>query len=305
MATGGPDSGPGGGAGSGDEPHPQILLRFRDLADSYDAVLCDIWGVVHNGVRAWPDACDALHRFRDGGGHVVLITNAPRPAESVRAQLDHLKVPHHSYDAIVTSGDLTRAMVGARQGQKLFHLGPQRDLGVFEGLDVELVGADAAEAVVNTGLFDDENETPDDYHAMLQSFLDRKLEMICANPDVVVERGDRLIYCAGAVADAYETMGGTVHWAGKPHPPIYDAALELVESAAGGSVARSGVLAIGDSLRTDLAGARRSGVDSLFVASGIHGAELVRETALDLPVLEESFRQAEVWPRAVMTRLVW
>lgn len=297
--------GPATGAGNGAVAHPQVLTQFRGLAENYDALLCDIWGVVHNGVRAWPDACRALSRFRERGGHVVLITNAPRPAGSVRAQLDHMSVPHDSYDAIVTSGDLTRALVGARHGRKLFHLGPERDLGIFEGLAVDLVGTDEAELVVNTGLFNDDTETPDDYRAMLEGFLRRDLEMICANPDLVVERGDRLLYCAGAVADAYEKMGGKVHWAGKPHPPIYDAAFGHLEAAAGRPVARGRALAIGDSLRTDLAGARRSGVASLFVASGIHGAELVREAALDLPMLEASFQRADVWPRAVMMRLVW
>ncbi|WP_436642857.1 TIGR01459 family HAD-type hydrolase [Microbaculum sp. FT89] len=286
-------------------PHPQILLRFRDLAERYDGILCDIWGVVHNGVRAWPDACDALHRFREAGGRVVLITNAPRPSAPIREMLDGLKVPHHAYDDIVSSGDLTHAMLAERAGRKAFHLGPERDLGVFEGIDMPLTGAADAELVVNTGLFDDTTETPDDYADMLAAFRARDVEMVCANPDVVVERGDELLYCAGALADAYEALGGRVLWAGKPHPPIYDEALARLATAAGRPVERARVLAIGDSLRTDLAGAARSGVDALFIASGIHGGELIREDALDLPGLEQSFRQADVWPRAVMSRLVW
>ena len=284
---------------------PEILLRFRELAENYDGILCDIWGVVHNGVRAWPDACDALFRFREQGGHVVLITNAPRPAGPVREMLDRLKVPHHSYDAIVTSGDLTRSMLLERQGRKVFQLGPERDEGVLSGLDMQVVGADEAELVVNTGLFDDNTETPDDYADLLATFRARDVEMICANPDVVVERGDQLLYCAGALADAYEALGGTVFWAGKPHPPIYDEAMARLREAAGRDIERSRVIAIGDSLRTDLAGAARSGFDAVFVASGIHGNELIREDSLDLPGLDESFRQAEVWPRAVMARLVW
>ncbi|MFC3132171.1 TIGR01459 family HAD-type hydrolase [Microbaculum marinum] len=271
----------------------------------YDGILCDIWGVVHNGVRSWPDACEALYQFREGGGRVVLISNAPRPSASVRELLDHLKVPHHSYDDIVTSGDLTHAMVAERADRKAFHLGPERDRAVFEGLNLHMVDADEAELVINTGLFDDDNETPDDYREMLACFRASGAEMICANPDAVVERGDRLVYCAGALADAYEKLGGTVHWAGKPHAPIYDEALARLRTAAGHPVERGRVLAIGDSLRTDLAGAMSSGLDALFIASGIHGNEMVRDAALDLPTLERSFREAGVEPRAAMTRLVW
>ena len=285
--------------------HPQVLLRFRDFAERYDTLLCDIWGVVHNGVRSWPDACDALHRFRQAGGRVCLITNAPRPAAFVQRLLDRLKVPHHAYDAIVTSGDLTRAMVAERAGSKLFHLGPERDLPVFEAIDVTLSDQATADAVINTGLFDDDTETPDDYREMLASFRDRGLTMICGNPDKVVERGDRLIYCAGALADAYEAMGGEVVWAGKPHPPIYEEAIRLAEGAGDRPVDRDKVLAIGDSLRTDLAGAERFGLDSVFIASGIHGAELISETGLDLAMLEASFDAAGVHPKAIMTRLVW
>jgi len=302
QSPAGPEQSP---VAQADMRHPDILLRFRDLARNYDGILCDIWGVVHNGVRAWPDACEALFRFREQGGHVVLITNAPRPAAPIREMLDRLKVPHHCYDAIVSSGDLTRSMLAERAHLKAYHLGPDRDRGVFEGLDMRIVDAAEAELVVNTGLFDDNTETPEDYADMLAAFRARDVEMICANPDVIVERGDELLYCAGALADAYEDLGGTVLWAGKPHPPIYDEALARLETAAGRKVERSRVIAIGDSLRTDLAGAKRSGLDAVFVASGIHGNELIREESLDLPGLEESFRQADVWPRAVMARLVW
>jgi len=288
-----------------DTTHPDILLRFRDLAHRYEGILCDIWGVVHNGVRSWPDACEALCSFRKEGGRVVLITNAPRPASPVRDMLDRLEVPRDAYDAIVTSGDLTRSMLEQRPGRKVFQLGPDRDQGVLDGLVMPVVRAAEAELVVNTGLIDDTTETPDDYAGMLSDFRAREIEMICANPDLVVERGDKLIYCAGALADAYEQLGGTVLWAGKPHPPIYDLAMEKLAVAAGKPVDRSRVIAIGDSLRTDLAGAKRAGVDAVFVASGIHGNELIREDVLDLPELEQSFRQAGVWPRAVMARLVW
>jgi HAD superfamily hydrolase (TIGR01459 family) len=284
---------------------PQILTHVRDFAGRYAGILCDIWGVVHNGVQAWPHACDALNRFRAGGGRVVLITNAPRPTPPIRAMLDRLDVPREAYDDIVTSGDLTRSMLARHAGRRAYHIGPERDLGVFEGIDVALVGPDAADLVVNTGLFDDDSETPEDYRAMLQGLRTRNVEMICANPDVVVERGDRLVYCAGALADLYEELGGKVNWAGKPHPPIYEEAIARLERAAGRPIEHSAVLAIGDSLRTDMAGAARCGLDALFIVSGIHSEELIRTDALNLPGLEDSFRQAGIWPRAVMPQLVW
>lgn len=290
---------------SGARAHPEVLPGFRDFSGRYDGVLCDVWGVVHNGVRAWPDACDALFRFREAGGRVVLITNAPRLAGPILAQLEHLEVPRHSFDEIVTSGELTRALVAERSQRRVFHLGPARDEGVFDGLNVPRAGAGEAEVVVNTGLFDDLHETPEDYRDMLAAFRTRDVEMICANPDVIVERGDRMVYCAGALADAYEATGGRVIWAGKPHLPIYDEALKRLDRTAGREIERHRVLAIGDSLRTDLTGAARAGLDALFVASGIHAAELVGAEGIDLPRLEQSFRQAAVWPKAVMSRLVW
>jgi HAD superfamily hydrolase (TIGR01459 family) len=290
---------------AGGAERPELLSHLGDLASDYDGVLCDIWGVVHNGVRAWPDACEALTRFRDGGGRVVLISNAPRPGDFIRTLLDGLKVPRRAYDGIETSGDLTRQMLRDWVGHKAYHLGPERDRGTLEGLDISIVDEPEAEVVVTTGLFDDDHETPDDYRDMLADFQRRGLEMICANPDVVVERGDRLIYCAGALADAYEHLGGVVHWAGKPHPEIYDAALEQMRKKSARPVSRDRVLAIGDSVRTDLVGARDAGLDSLFVASGIHSAEHMRDDALDLASLEAAFRQAGVRPRAVISRLAW
>ncbi len=282
---------------------PPFLDHFAALAPNYDVLLCDVWGVVHNGVVAFPAACDALKRVRDKGGVVVLITNSPRPAEPLLLQLDQFAVPRESYDAIVTSGDVTRALIAERGGRSVFHIGPPRDLPIFAGLDMPLVDAERADYVVCTGLFDDERETPEDYRPLLGRLKARGLEMLCGNPDVVVERGDRLIYCAGAIADLYATLGAEVIFAGKPYLPIYQRALAKAEAARGAKAPLQRVLAIGDSVRTDLKGAAALGIDFLFMTSGIHAAEVGGSS--DPRMLGTFFAQAGMMPKAVMHRLVW
>jgi HAD superfamily hydrolase (TIGR01459 family) len=234
----------------------------------------------------------------------VLITNAPRPGEVVRRQLDRLGMPRASYDAIVASGDVTRAIVAARKGA-IYHLGPERDLPIFEGLDVEFAPVERADFTVCTGLFNDDGETPDDYRDLLAAMRARNLFMLCANPDLVVERGDRLLYCAGALADRYGALGGEVLYAGKPYPPIYQDALARAQSALGRDVPRDRVLAIGDSIRTDLKGARAFGLDCLFVTAGIHSEEFGGRETPDAGAVAHAFREAEVVPTAITRRLVW
>ena len=284
---------------------PSLLPQFSALAPDYDVLLCDVWGVVHNGLAAFPDACDALMRARARGATVILITNAPRPSEVVAGQLDHFHVPPEAYDAIVSSGDVTRSVIETRRGKSLHHLGPERDRPIFSGLNVTFAPLETADYVVCTGLEDDDVETPDDYRVRLQAMLERKLFMVCANPDVVVERGDKLVYCAGALADLYATMGGEVLYAGKPYRPIYDMALKRAEEASGREVPLSRVLAIGDSLRTDLKGAHTAGIDFLFVTSGIHGEELGGRDTPDPQALASAFAVAGDVPKAVMRNLVW
>jgi HAD superfamily hydrolase (TIGR01459 family) len=284
---------------------PSLIPKFSELAPDYDAVLSDVWGVIHNGIATFPYACDALMRMRARGGVVVLITNAPRPSEQVMRQLARLHVPREAYDAIVSSGDLTRATVKERHGQSLYHLGPERDRSIFTGLDVHFAPPESADYVICTGLEDDETETPDDYRARLEAMLARNLFMVCGNPDVVVERGPTLVYCAGALADLYATMGGDVLYAGKPYRPIYDMALAKVDTAAGRKIARSRVLAVGDSVRTDLKGARTAGIDFLFVTSGIHAEELGGRERPDDAALTTTFAAAGGAPKAVMRELRW
>ena len=284
---------------------PPIIPHFSTLAPDYDVLLSDVWGVVHNGLAAFPHACDALMRARALGSTVVLITNAPRPSAVVARQLEKLHVPRETYDAIVSSGDVTRAVIEARPGQSLFHLGPERDRSIFTDLNVRFVPLESADYVVCSGLDDDEVETPDDYRARLETMLKRKLFMVCANPDVVVERGPQLVYCAGALADLYATMGGEALYAGKPYRPIYDMALAKAQAASGKRAAASRVLAIGNSVRTDLKGARAIGVDFLFVTSGIHAEELGGRERPDSKALSATFAAAGEMPKAVMRELRW
>jgi HAD superfamily hydrolase (TIGR01459 family) len=279
--------------------------RFSTLAAGYDVVLCDVWGVVHDGVAAFPEACDALARYRAGGGTVILITNAPRTGESVARQLDGFGVPRAAYDGVVSSGDVTREVVAHRRGQSLFHLGPQRDISIFSGLDVHLAPVETADYVVCSGLFNDEVETAEDYRDLLGIMRARPLFMVCGNPDVVVERGDKLVYCAGAIADLYASLGGEVLYAGKPHRPIYDNAMRKAESRRGSPIALPRVLAIGDSLRTDLKGAAALGIDCLFVTAGIHAEELGGRDNPDPSALDRIFAAAGVWPKAVARKLKW
>jgi HAD superfamily hydrolase (TIGR01459 family) len=279
---------------------PPITTHFAMLAGGYDVVLSDVWGVVHNGLNAFPQACDALARFRANGGQVVLITNAPRPNEAVRAQIDGFGVPRTAYDRIVSSGDVTRAVIKSRFGQTLYHLGPERDRPIFSGLDVIFAPLERADYVVCSGLENDEVETADDYRARLEQMLARKQLMLCGNPDVVVERGPRLIYCAGAIADLYAAMGGEVLYAGKPYRPIYDLAL-----ASGGGPPLNRVLAIGDSVRTDLTGANALGVDFLFVISRIHAGDAGAHDGAGAAALRGAFAEAQRMPKAVMRELVW
>jgi HAD superfamily hydrolase (TIGR01459 family) len=280
----------------------RFIEQLRDLVDGVDVVLSDIWGVVHNGLVAFPEACEALRTFRSRGGTVVLITNAPRPADSVQRQLRKLGVPDDTYDAIVSSGDLTRHFVAERPGQKVYWLGPERDNSIYRGLDPVLAPLTEADYIVCTGPFDDETESAEDYREMMLQARERKLTLVCANPDIVVERGDRLIYCAGAIADLYRELGGEVIFYGKPHRPIYDRAMALAAERRGQVTSLDRVLAIGDSVRTDLTGAHGYGIKCLFVTRGIHAGDFEGIDQLDPASVKELFGHP---PLALMRELRW
>jgi HAD superfamily hydrolase (TIGR01459 family) len=275
-----------------------ILESIAPLAPRYDVWLLDIWGVLHNGVRPFPGAVDACRRFRQKGGVIILVSNSPRPRQGVIEQLTQIGVPEECYDGVVTSGDVTRTLVSAHAGETVFHLGPERDKRFFDGIPVAFGDLDDSTAVVCTGLVDDDTETPDNYIDIIANAREMNLEFICANPDIIVERGDKLIYCAGALAKNYAELGGSIIYAGKPHAPIYDLALALSQSF--GGFPRHRVVAIGDGIRTDIAGAVAQGIDAIFIASTVHITG-----ALTPESLAYAFAGEQMRPVAALSQLAW
>lgn len=282
---------------------PALIDGLCDISGRYDALLCDVWGVIHNGRVAFPAACAALQRFAETRGPVVLISNAPRPSADVLPQLDALGVSRKAWSAFVSSGDATRALLAERAPGPAWKLGPDRDWPLYAGLDLVFTTPEAAAFIACTGPEDDERETPEDYRERLSICAARGITMICANPDKVVQRGDRLVYCGGSLADLYASMGGPVLMAGKPYAAIYDKALAEAERLLGRPVARERVLCIGDGLPTDVKGAADQGLDCLFIADGIHGAEAMREGRLDPALVEAMLAREGLVAAYAMTAL--
>jgi HAD superfamily hydrolase (TIGR01459 family) len=281
----------------------RILNGLSEIADDYDALICDVWGVLHNGKSAHSRAVEALRQFRATRGPVVLLSNAPRPVSVLEEQFRAIGVPLDCFDAIVTSGVATREALAERsRGEclNILHIGPERDRGVFDGLPIRCVDLNEASVVLCTGLFNDETETPDDYRDVLVAVKARGLVLLCANPDIVVQRGGKLVYCAGAVARLYEAMGGVAVYYGKPHAPIYQMTLNALRKIAGRDLKRP--LAVGDGLETDVAGANGVGMDALFIADGIHGEHI---PALTPEAMDRFFDTHQVRARAAMRALVW
>lgn len=271
---------------------PALPDGLAQISGRYDALLCDVWGVIHNGREAFPQACAALRWFAETRGPVVLISNAPRPSADVLPQLDALGVPRAAWSAFVSSGDATRILLAERAPGPAWKIGPDRDWPLYDGLGLDFTTPELAAFIACTGPEDDERETPEDYRERLAVCARRGLTMICANPDRVVQRGDKLVYCGGALADLYAEMDGPVLMAGKPYAPIYDLALAEAERLLGRPLARERVLCIGDAVATDIKGAADQGLDCLFIANGIHGAEAIRQGRLD-PALTEGLLARE------------
>jgi HAD superfamily hydrolase (TIGR01459 family) len=258
---------------------PRLISGLSEVAPGHDALICDVWGVIHDGARHHPAAAEALARFRRERGPVILLTNAPRVPAEVAAQCAGFGVPPDCYDAIVSSGGAARAELERRSAGgplPLYYIGPDRDLPMVEGLDVARTDIADARVALAIGLVDDMTETPADYAGRLAAMRERNLVMLCANPDLVVHRGARMVYCAGALAKAYEELGGEVIYYGKPHRPVYEAALAAAAEAAraAGRSAPAKPLAVGDGLMTDVKGANGAGLPVLFIADGIHGEEV-------------------------------
>lgn len=278
--------------------------RLRDLTPEVDVILSDVWGVIHDGLHGFPQACGALQTFRARGGTVILITNAPRPAESIQRQLRKMDIADETYDAIVSSGDLTRQFVAANLHRTVCQIGPARDNPIYRGLDVTFAPLESADYIVCTGPYNDDIETEENYRGMMEEARRRNLTFVCANPDIVVERGDRLITCAGAIAELYRDLGGEVIFYGKPHRPIYEHALRLAAEKRGAPTPQARVLAIGDSVRTDLSGANLMGLNCLFMTRGIHAADFAGVSEVDGFTVRRLFGDARP-PRALMQDLKW
>lgn len=257
----------------------QIIRSLSDLSGQYDALFCDLWGCLHNGITPFPAAVSALQTFRAGGGKVILVTNAPRPKSSVIKQLDAMGLPRDTWDDVATSGDASQlAMLSGAVGTRIHHIGAPKDDPFFTDFEDDLrdlaasttitrVPLDQAQGIVCTGLADDLTETPDDYRAQLLLGKTMGLKMLCANPDLIVDMGDRRLYCAGALAAAYEKMGGEALYYGKPHPPIYDLARRRL------GLEDPRILCVGDGIGTDVQGGLAEGLDTLFITGGIAAAE--------------------------------
>lgn len=285
----------------------QLIQNLSDISDRYDAVLCDLWGCLHNGVTPFPEAVAALQAYRAKGGIVILLTNAPRPKPSVIRILDHLGVPHDAYDDVVTSGDASQhGMVAGLVGHRVYHLGPEKDDGFFtempEGLNatqITRVPLEEAEGIVCTGLFDDSTETPEDYKATLLYAKQNGLKLLCTNPDIIVDLGERRLYCAGAIAALYTEMGGESLYFGKPHPPIYQLARKTLMSSA--PINENRILCIGDGINTDIQGGLGEGFDTLFITGGIAADEFGPDVnAPDSTLLESFFNAKQLSPTAVL-----
>lgn len=285
---------------------PPILANAGELLGRYDVLFCDVWGVVHNGLTAFEGACAALARFRTNGGTVILVSNAPVPKARVEFMLARCHVPTSAYDDIVSSGDIALTHLAERGFKKLYCIGPQeRDSALFKALTARSVALQDAEAIICTGLTDDRNEKPDHYRPLLSQALQLKLPFVCANPDLVVDVGGALLYCAGALADIYQHLGGDVYWAGKPHLSAYETAHHKAEALRDSNVPRTKCLVIGDAVRTDLKGAENYGCDALFVASGIHRHETMEGATLSPAKLAALFKQGTPSALGAMTELRW
>ncbi|MBU2582542.1 MAG: TIGR01459 family HAD-type hydrolase [Alphaproteobacteria bacterium] len=285
---------------------PPIIERAGELLQRYDVLFCDVWGVVHNGHAALPEASDALLRFRKKGGTVILVSNAPVPNHQVASMLDQLRLPRETWDAIVSSGDIALRHVDSQGYGKLYPIGPQdRDAALFAKVAFLSGALKGSEAILCSGLNDDRTETAEDYRDVLSRARDLRLPFVCANPDFVVDVGGRLYLCAGALGDVYEELGGDVFWAGKPHAVAYETALLQAQELRQEVVPRERLLVIGDSVRTDMKGARTFGVDALFIAGGIHREETLARGRIVPERLADLFADGAPGATAAMAHLGW
>jgi HAD superfamily hydrolase (TIGR01459 family) len=285
----------------------RLVDGMRALAPEYDGFILDLWGVVHDGIAPFPGVLDCMERLIGAGKRLVLLSNAPRRSDDVVRRIARIGVPEQLYHGVMSSGEEAWQSLKHRDepfyaalGRQCLHIGSERDLEMREGLALAFVDMPAeADFILNTGPAEWE-DTIEDYAPVLHTTLDRGLPMVCANPDLVVIHDGKPALCAGALAEEYERLGGRVRWHGKPYPSVYDSCLGLLRIAD-----RRRILAIGDSLRTDIAGAMGAGIDSLLIAGGIHAAEFGDGDAIDLDRVAEATEKSGTRPIGVMARFVW
>jgi HAD superfamily hydrolase (TIGR01459 family) len=280
---------------------------MRALAPGYDGFILDLWGVVHDGTAPFPGVADCMRRLIDAGKRLVLLSNAPRRADDVVRRIAALGVPAELYHGVMSSGEEAWLHLYRRDdpfyaalGRRCLHIGSDRDLEIREGLGLEFVDTPAAaDFLLNTGPAE-WDDTIADYAPVLHAARDRDLPMVCANPDLVVIHAGKPALCAGALAEEYERLGGRVRWHGKPHPSVYDSCLWLL-----GIADLSRILAIGDSLRTEISGAAKAGIDSLLIAGGVHAAEFSAGGTLNMKRIEAAIEESSTQPIGVAARFVW
>ena len=284
----------------------RIIEHLSEIAYDYDAVFCDLWGCLHNGITAFPEAVEALRGFRADGGKVVLLTNAPRPRADVEKQLVQMNVPDDCWDTIATSGDSARAaMFRGVVGNKVWFMGEDRDLTFFEPLkliddpvEIEKVPLEEAEGIVCLGAFDAQADPAVNRPQFLYAKA-KGLKLLCANPDIVVDRGDKREWCAGALAQLYTEMGGESLYFGKPHPPVYDLARRRL-SELGTDIPDNRVLAIGDGIVTDIRGALGEDLDSLFITGGLAAMETRTKRQPEPDALDAFVAAQQITPTLAM-----
>ncbi len=282
-----------------------VITRARELIAAYDSLVCDVWGVIHDGHTAYKGAGETFARFRASGGTVLLLSNAPMPSTWVARVLDEKRVRRDSWDAIVSSGDIALAHIAERGYTRVLHIGTERDLPLFDTMTAVRSTFEEAQAIVCTGLEDDRSETAETYRPLLERALERGLPFVCANPDLIVDVGGELLPCAGVVAELFEAMGGDVYWTGKPHAPAYEMALDKLAAIRGKTPDTKRILAIGDAVRTDIAGAGAAGLPSLFIAQGIHRDEVLRNGEIDPAAMAHLLSASPVKPIAAMVGIEW
>ena len=275
---------------------PIKINNFSEIDEKYDSIICDIWGVIHNGQELFKSSIECLLKYKNIGYPVILVSNAPRPSGEIKVILKKMGLSEKCYDKIITSGDLTQKILNdGNLGSNCYHIGPDRDLNVFDGVNVERVDFDSADFIFVTGLYDDENENDESYLPLLQEAKKRNLKLLCANPDIWVQRGKDLIPCAGAISQKYQSIGGNSINIGKPFAPIFDEAVKQIKLISGRDA--NSTIVIGDGIDTDIKGANNYNLDSLLTLGGLFSGQKTED-------IMESINKKSVFPTYYINELV-